>query len=115
MALTLKTLGFFLTVVLCFLLNNAQFGESAYIPPVRCLCPQAEPSVPERLIANFSITEKGAHCQTDTIIVVTPKKVEICLSAEGKQGQDLIECWNRINKDENKKRTCLRRRKPQNK
>ncbi|KAJ8365776.1 hypothetical protein SKAU_G00146070 [Synaphobranchus kaupii] len=64
----------------------------------------------------FSITEKGAHCKNDEIIVTLKNNnLKVCLSAEEKQGQNLINCWNRINKDENKKMACLRRKKHHNK
>ncbi|XP_061089108.1 C-X-C motif chemokine 10-like [Conger conger] len=115
MEFTLKTLGLFLAAVLCLLLSNVQEGESIYIP-ARCACPESNNFIRDILIADFTITEKGTHCKNDEIIVTLKKdNLKVCLNAEGKQGQNLISCWNRIHKNENEKTSCLRRRKPQNK
>ncbi|KAJ8416003.1 hypothetical protein AAFF_G00380250 [Aldrovandia affinis] len=109
MEFTLKA-RFFLAAALCLQLHHARVGESVYVP-IRCLCPETNVFVPEVLIADFSITEKGAHCESDEIIVTLKNTMKACLSPGENQGQKLIRCWNRINKDENKKMSCLRRRK----
>ncbi|KAJ8264312.1 hypothetical protein GJAV_G00147690 [Gymnothorax javanicus] len=114
MKFMLRSQGIILTAVFCLLLNNAQVGDSVYVP-IRCVCPQSNAFVPENLIADFSITEKGAHCDSDEIIVTMKKtNLKVCLNAKEKQGKHLISCWNRIHRDENKKLSCLRKRKPHN-
>ncbi|XP_036406892.1 interleukin-8-like [Megalops cyprinoides] len=114
MEFTLRSSTFLLASVICLQLYQAEVGESMHII-LRCACPESNKFIPDAL-ANFTIIEKGAHCPSDEIIVTLQKNnKEVCLSPSERQGQHLLNCWQRINKDESKKAACLRRRRPHKK
>ncbi|XP_018606395.1 interleukin-8-like [Scleropages formosus] len=111
MELTHRLLCLSLACLTCIFLE-ADIGEATYVP-TSCLCPVSNKHVKFSLIEDFSITEKGPHCNTDTIIVkLSQGNLKVCLNPEGKQGQGLLACWKRINEDESQKKTCLRRKQP---
>ncbi|KAL4639993.1 interleukin-8-like [Arapaima gigas] len=98
-----------LLACLAYTLLQAQTGDAVYVP-TSCLCPHSNKFIHFSLIKDFSVTKKGALCNTDAIVVTLNDNTKACLNPSFKQGQNLLACWKRINKDKSQMKTCLRRR-----
>ncbi|XP_066549688.1 C-X-C motif chemokine 3 [Amia ocellicauda] len=108
MKFILKMCSLILAVAVIQLLQ-APLGEAQFVP-TRCMCVKSE-TIFRRRFTNFTVIEKGSHCKNTEIILTLDKSGhQVCLSPDGQRGQRLLKCWNRINKDESKKKKCIRRR-----
>ncbi|XP_036402554.1 uncharacterized protein LOC118789922 [Megalops cyprinoides] len=92
------------------LLYKAHDGDSIHVP-TRCWCPETTKKV-RGPFADFMVIKKGTHCSKDEIILTLKKDGgTACLSPEGRQGKTLLRCYDRINKREGSKKSCLQRRR----
>ncbi|XP_046900029.1 C-X-C motif chemokine 11-1-like [Hypomesus transpacificus] len=101
-----KACGLLLVVLaaVCIQLYDAQFV------PARCNC-QGTIKFTAEIISDFQVFEKSPNCDhTEIIITLQEDNVKRCLNLQGKLAKAFLHCWNRINKDESQKMTCLNRR-----
>ncbi|KAM4611964.1 interleukin-8-like [Polymixia lowei] len=103
-----RALLLLVVVAVCIQLREAQF-----IPGARCVCQTTVKYVPGP-ISDFRVIESGPSCDTTQVIVTLTRSDvsrDVCLSPEGKLARAFVMCWNKINRDESQKMTCLNRRK----
>ncbi|XP_072439310.1 C-X-C motif chemokine 2-like [Chiloscyllium punctatum] len=82
--------------------------------PLRCQCVRSINGLNPKMIKNFDIFPKTAHCSKIEIILTVHQgheESEACLNPESRQGKRLQKCWESIQKNPNKKRDCLQRKK----
>ncbi|XP_060710256.1 C-X-C motif chemokine 2-like [Hemiscyllium ocellatum] len=82
--------------------------------PLRCQCVHSINGLNPKMIKNFHIFPKTAHCSKIEIILTAHQgheESEACLNPESRQGKRLQKCWESIQKNANKKRDCLQRKK----
>uniref|UniRef100_UPI00398F5124 growth-regulated alpha protein-like n=1 Tax=Pristiophorus japonicus TaxID=55135 RepID=UPI00398F5124 len=98
------------TTFLALALVCAYFpAESATNPP-RCFCLNVIQMVPYRIVEDYLIIPRAAHCASTQIILVVNfnnSKMEVCLNPEAKQGKRLVQCWDRIGHDLERKSECI--------
>ncbi|CAL8333674.1 unnamed protein product [Lota lota] len=90
-------------------LNNAQF-----IPGARCVCHKTARYTSEN-ITDFQIIQSGPSCAATQVIITVENSNNrtdaLCLNPEGRLARAFIMCWDRVNRDDSKKVTCLNKRK----
>ncbi|KAM4594083.1 chemokine (C-X-C motif) ligand 18b [Fundulus diaphanus] len=78
----------------------------------RCKCPSF--SRPKKInITGFQVIEKWAGCDRIELILtrINPDNttVELCMHPRGKIGVNILNCWERINKEGSRKMECIDR------
>ncbi|KAL6487191.1 hypothetical protein MHYP_G00038170 [Metynnis hypsauchen] len=107
---TLHTLTALLAVGL-YILLTAQVGDSQHVP-TRCECEKSKPAV-RGPFSDFKVTLKGPGCAKDEIIVtLKSNNQKVCLSPNGHQGKRLLNCLQKMEKEEDEKK-CTPRLRPQ--
>ncbi|XP_067828698.1 chemokine (C-X-C motif) ligand 18a, duplicate 1 [Heptranchias perlo] len=98
------------TTLLALALICAYFPAESASNPLRCLCINSINQVRFRIVEDYLIIPKEAHCRTTQIILVINyqnSKMEVCLNPETKQGRALVACWDRIGHDITRKKECI--------
>uniref|UniRef100_UPI00398EB4F0 growth-regulated alpha protein-like n=1 Tax=Pristiophorus japonicus TaxID=55135 RepID=UPI00398EB4F0 len=95
-----------------FLLQHFFVVKTSTLPGLRCQCLHFIKAVSPKLIKNFLIVPKSAHCTRIEIILTVLQgntESETCLNPELKQGKRLQKCWERILNDPNRKKECIKK------
>ncbi|CAJ1053019.1 chemokine (C-X-C motif) ligand 18b [Xyrichtys novacula] len=108
--LTQKSCAFLLVVVAAVYIQLYQ----AHDIPARCYCPETIPFIRGN-ISDFQVYEKRPGCDKTELIFTMSKAdnstEKICMNTGKKQAKAFLICWDRINKNETRKRECIDRMK----
>ncbi|CAM4591813.1 unnamed protein product, partial [Caretta caretta] len=77
--------------------RTARQAQAVHVP-TRCTCLKFQEKVDPRIIRDFQIIEKGAHCHRHEIILTVRlwgAQRETCLDSSKRQGKNLLHCWKR--------------------
>ncbi|XP_040891189.1 chemokine (C-X-C motif) ligand 18b [Toxotes jaculatrix] len=107
MALSQKSCAFLLVVVAAVYIQVYQ----AHDFPGRCLC--INTVFIRANITDFEVFEKRPGCdKTELIVTVTEadnSTQKLCMNTVGKMAKAFFRCWQRINKEDGRKKECIDR------
>uniref|UniRef100_A0A665W1Q6 Chemokine interleukin-8-like domain-containing protein n=1 Tax=Echeneis naucrates TaxID=173247 RepID=A0A665W1Q6_ECHNA len=76
----------------------------------RCSCPKTIKFIKGN-ISDFQVLEKRPGCDKTELIVTMEGKdsstEKICMNTKGKMARAFLRCWEKINKDGNRKKECI--------
>ncbi|XP_061763894.1 chemokine (C-X-C motif) ligand 18b [Nerophis ophidion] len=108
MALLLKCLRFFFVAGFCIRLYQAHDFLG------RCSCHNTIKFIKGNM-SDFQVLEKRPGCDKTELIVTmngaNNTSEQICMNTEGKMAKAFFRCWERINKDKDRKMECIERKR----
>ncbi|XP_077380936.1 C-X-C motif chemokine 9-like [Festucalex cinctus] len=110
MALVVNSFALLLVVVAGFCIQLYR----AHDFPGRCSCHNTIKFIRGNM-SDFQVLEKRPGCDKTELIVTMSRPdngtEKICMNTEGRLAKAFFRCWERINKDENRKIECIERKR----